>query len=818
MADEYLDVNQPVASDAVYCRDDDRDVEEAITTDSTAICYYGLRRFGKSSFLRKIERHAREKRHLAEQARVFYFDIEKFPVNLGVLAEAEQSAKDQSRRTVLLLDDLRQLELKPDKKRVEREFFPSVRRLKELGVRLIVSEPTNLGEYLAGEKSSDGRPNLYGKEFSSVFTDDIESKFRLRKLSRQETEKMLCGNITRKPSRQLDDSFITAAHTEFGGNPWLLSHARHALDEHEHLSRNFEDLQVSVGKRIAKSDPLSSIYGSLRREEQFVLRVLHAVDRGGSNEARDMKGKRFWRTTPEVRRTSARLEDLGLIDAQEGYPRRIVPQSILQLIDDLVSDGKRTPLEQQFREVRRDWTNFISIQHPDHNNRGELIIHQLSDVLHGLEGGGEDELSTLQRYRAYLQFLAEDEERKKERPHFVVICGNLITGHDDEDAREDFIKSAAGELETISDLLQDLHDLSKKDAQKERAKRIILIPGVFDLEWQKLQKGKVKYADCCTIWNRQMKRKDFSTTDGSVLSFANTPLGDLVFLPFDSLSLDAVKERLGVDAVDDIMDIRRALQGNACDPMHTWLRQPELNENGEREVRARFVEHTLRYIVDTPLKEADGSEAVSEPSFRWSIGNGDSEQGDRDRCVRYSDVGFVSRKGMEMIETSRVKYHDAIKIGLIHHHPFQHNLSPVSEFYEGVQLRRRLAESGVQVLLHGHSPSPCMRTEIMSTPSRTSTSAQGVGRRLRLIASGTFCPEARFEVNLESLKHPDDWQNAEIERSMPTFNCLRIKRNEDNDEEFDVALDVYEMTPDSNDGESFQSSVALGKFRLPAHG
>jgi hypothetical protein len=131
-----------------------------------------------------------------------------------------------------------------------------------------------------------------------------------------------------------------------------------------------------------------------------------------------------------------------------------------------------------------------------------------------------------------------------------------------------------------------------------------------------------------------------------------------------------------------------------------------------------------------------------------------------------------------------------------------------------VQLRRRLAETEIQVLLHGHTLSPCMRTEIMSTRSDASPGAAGAGRRLRLIASGVFCQEASYEVNLDGCEYPGDWLKAEITAVKPSFNCLRIKRNEEKDDEFDVALEVYEMT-DELEGETFVANGAIGRFRMP---
>lgn len=803
MADEYLDINKPVESDRIYCREDDAVVEDAILSSSKSRCYYGLRRFGKSSFLRKIDRHCREKAHLAEKVKAFYFDIDKFTSELVKLSDAERFAKTFPGHTILLLDDLRLLESQNDSRRIEREFFAGLKALKEFKrVRFIISEPTNLGEYLSGDPGPDGKRPKYGKRFAELFADDIEStRYRLNKLSRQETIRILCGDITQTAPVELDEAYLMKAYEEFGGNPWFLSHARHALDNDPDLARNFEDLQEAVALSTGRSaDKLASIIGSLRQDERFVLRVLHAVDRSASDAAKDMRGKKYWRGTPDVQRVSVRLEALGLIDAPEGYPQRIVAQSVSQHIDGLVTDGKKPPMDQRYRDVREEWVKFINMQHPDHSNRGELIIHQLSDILFGLEaGGGDNQSTTLTRYREYLEHIPQ-----KERPHFIVICGNLITGHESSDERSDLLRNAAGELETIGDLLQDLREAPKKETSKEKAKRLIVLPGVFDLEWKK---GSTRHAECLTAWNRHVGRH-FSTTSGSVLRFSDTPLGEIVFLPFDSVSIDAIKDRLGDQAVDDMMDIRRALQLKCREPMMEWLRRPDLNPNGDREVRAHFIDHTLRYTVDTQLTDKEGKEAVESTSFKWYA----AKQGDpTGRHVRYSEVGFVSGNDLKMINES---FDTALKIGLMHHHPYQQNPSPVSEFYESVQLRRRLAENEVQVLLHGHSQSACMRTEIIATRTNASTESSGSGRRLRLIASGVFCQDASYEVNVEQCTDSGDWLNAEITPVKPAFNCLRIKANEEKDDEFDASLEVYEMT-DEGGAEAFALNGAIGQFRLP---
>src|SRR5262249_40574643 len=157
------------------------------------------------------------------------------------------------------------------------------------------------------------------------------------------------------------------------------------------------------------------------------------------------------------------------------------------------------------------------------------------------------------------------------------------TGHESDESRLDLLRGAASELEAIGDLLQDLQDVPAKDARKEKARRVIVLPGVFDLGWRK---GTTKHTECRNSWNRQMERFHFTTAIGAVLRFDKTPLGEIVFLPFDSLSVDAIMERLGPQAVDDIMDIRRALQLKCRRPMLEWLQEPGLNENGELEVRA----------------------------------------------------------------------------------------------------------------------------------------------------------------------------------------------------------------------------------------
>jgi hypothetical protein len=587
------------------------------------------------------------------------------------------------------------------------------------------------------------------------------------------------------------------------------------IDVDEVMSTDFRTLEQAVFRNTTEDaqqrNLLDSIYGSLDREEKFVLKVLRSVEVGKVEGSSELQGKHYWKDDNSVRDTAAKLADLGLIDAAEGYPRKIIASSLKKVVDDFMETTERSPFVQAYKDVSDLWFAYIRDQHPDQIKRGDLIIHQLSDILFGLDRNAET--SAFERYKLLLQKLHK--EKSSDRPHFIVVCGNIICGQDPEDdvVYKKQLRTAISELRDLTDYLQPIGETD----DEPDGRQIILVPGLFDLFWKK---GTQNHGKCRKTWDEQIDRCELSTCKGEALPFKGTPVGDIVFLPMDSLNVDSIKEHLGAPGLDDILDVRRAIQ-NACRRgLGDWNASEDRAPEKENEIRSKFIEQTMRYVVD----DLQGEDMVEGPTFKWFVQGSDTDQ----QQPLYSDVGVLSKQDWDMIQRSgsgstkprrQLGGARSINIAITHHHPYQHNPSPIAEFFEGVRLRRDLANSNVQLLLHGHSPFQCLRNEVISSyRSENGSNRSEAARSLRMITSGIFSKEASYYVETDSRGFAADWARASCKPDSPSFNCIRLQPRFDIPSDgVNVVLEVYELSgnPEDDPETEFIKVGQLAKFSLP---
>lgn len=728
--------------DRAYFRDDGDLVESAIKGKSPIAVYFGLRRYGKTWFLSRIAHWCatgRESISPKDYLVVTCFVPDESPESMADKVAALNADMENEKRTVLLIvDDLQKIgddtvsAQQAEQFAFQLERFVSIAR-KRGKARLIMCEPTNLVEWLNGDAGRHGemfRPFLTWQDFI-ISAGNTLPPLRYEGDERSDAHKLLSadvGGVPRVPN--LDPQLSQNLCRWAGGNPWLLSHVYRFVAQGHTSQRDFDEICSTISKNVLshpkQRDRMDTIYHSLNKQERLFLRlVLDARGEARTQHYMRSDSSDIW--TNDGLATAKRLKRLGLVVGELGAGVRLIPIMKDYLIEEY--PGYAT-FRKPHREDEEVWRELLRVESPNSARKGEIIIHQLSDLY--LQDGAN------RQWDAYIAKLKEIDARrhkdKDERPDLIIICGNLIavpcTSRSTPFCRDTHMMN----LQAAADMLRDALPYMRegKDQTSATPDQIIVIPGIFDLDWSR-ENGPNSTA-YRSAWEAAMRG----------FTLAGAPYLNEVFgiriLPFDTTDLAGAFEEGGKEASSELARLRSKLQGWFGEDWSA-LRQSGYGTDKAAPKSSRDAE-PLRRLADLTLgysaQNDDDDNAVSDPTFQWrstSRGGGDGAA-----HSYVSDTGFISAKQLAWLSDPKLKSDTSIiNIAVTHHHPENPRRSSVIEFFDEHQFRRALARAGVSTVLHGRSAGQQVNSQEVSFTDRDDEGNPVVrSSSLDLIGSGSF--------------------------------------------------------------------------------
>ena len=735
---QYLDPEYYIEDDNVYYRDDNEVIDFIFGAPQVVNVVLGLRRYGKTCFLKKIERKCPKMGWSAS----FHSALTKFAdftsmLNKTVNEYLMDSEDEGDLKHIILIDDLmaldktfEKIETDEQKDSFEKKLGATIEfvfkeALKSDGrMKIVLAEPTSFFQWLensdvAKKLPENARRALAMNKFPKILKalKPEEASDLLSAVQKLDKYRPLIPGVT--------EELVNQVCRETGGNPWLLAHAQSNIRLNNDLlaptenggagDNLIESIKNTV--RVERNEELfKTIYGSLSLEEQFILRFLADQERNACRNRQDIRvylqgiTGNPWR--PEALAITRRMFEMGLIDvnSNNSLPQNIRSLFIKNHIMQLFCDDPL--INTQDIKLRDIWRNLL--KHNPFKPPKAGIIHQISDVFFSNDGPSR----SWDAYIKYLRSLSAEE-----RPHLIVLCGNLLSAPINEfnlcsQLRK--VNEAVDELISYRDsdnrqLLQPAI-YGAYDVEDVSPQQIIFVPGIYDRVWNRYR------CECEDELKNGLER---------IVGNLNRPMyfqiPNFLIVPFDSASFNDINERdQGIASqlaltrdnlsrsFDNCMNHMRAANNLNCSPALLFYKNPGGDDNG--------LDHDFGYLSDRTVKRAlDGI-----------------------------DKDMITRR--------------PLKIAISHHRPHRHQLKNELEFIGNLKFRELLVDKGFEFLLHGHSPLQTCLSETMSKWSEDPNPFHMVG-------SGSFWPT--------TISFNDNAQNGEINRTIinapPTFNVIKVE-------------------------------------------
>jgi predicted phosphodiesterase len=464
--------------------------------------------------------------------------------------------------------------------------------------------------------------------------------------------------------------------------------------------------------------------------------------------------------TPHGRVVQQCLEDWGLLKTEPG--QKILPSSTAtgELLKGLIEAPCDEDLKSVFKENPEEPPiSKHSLLTPTFDNG--FIIHQIAD-LHfgkfGLQAGGK----WLPEY--YLDYLAR--LSTYDRPHVIIVCGDLTSFglHKEVNEAARFVKKLKGSSESnSSSLLQPLFTGSVPNSEKQ----IVVVPGNHDMAWDEnrednelaikpfmdfleLTEVVSPFSPCPAI--------HFEPASITILACNSAHLGG-VNVPPDYLSMPSELKTEHGDAFEQVLrDVRRLVEAHAATHMHT--------SDGEARKKAllNIIRFTWGYVDKKFLEMVE--EKISAAEKVPEIPTPD---------------------GVELF-----KPEPNIRIGALHHN--------VSVFGDGSlfadlinsgKVVKSFVDNDINLLLHGHQHQFNLTGETMY-----STLEQGSGR------NGTEAKNYD-ELKIRKTLHciGADSLGAPLRGGNPSFNRIVVYPDSIHQKTRKVEISNIELRPEYNSGE-----------------
>ncbi|HTW80344.1 MAG TPA: hypothetical protein VME23_12430 [Terracidiphilus sp.] len=777
----FPDPTQTVDDERLYYRKDRELIEKALTgTNRECWAYFGLRRYGKTCFLKRIVRICEQGLYgfSADQYRAELLSASLLPrENVSRLSRILASLKTGKGavNTLLLIDDLQELSkhmasFAEDVESLSSQVaqFLDMASDKTSKLRLVLCEPTNFNDWLNEDPKGAGqmfKPIL--SHYAQPSQDCILPPFKP-----DEAQDLLSARVGDEPRVEgLSEQLAIALCLKFGGNPWLLSYAHRYVREGRKTPQHLDEIVSMVNREILERDneeKLGSIYHSLSKQERFFLRLVYDAQKGGQQTEQYLNKYHDEHFTSQGRHIAQVIPLLGIVNGQLGHGPRLMP--ILREYLSNYLRGYQT-YKGGHEEDLAVWGEVLTVEPPNSTRSCNFIIHQLSDLM--LDASASD----MGPWKAYLDELerlktdAKGHPEKDCRPDLVAICGNTITmpcagdeGCVCSDAYGETLAEARRELSKLQDFLRPQgNDVAAS------LKQILILPGIFDLDWTRAgskDHGRHMYA---REWRETFK--DFSLAGERWESKAF----NLQILPFDTTSIDGAFDHGGRGAVENLAAVRACLQEEFTRD-RTLLLHPhnDVDQQLYRDAARRLAQLTMNYVVDVRDQAEFGK--ISDPTFKYRESRGEvlprSDDVEPDSFV--ADSGFINsieRKWLSEQTRNEAEVrpaHRTVTMALTHHHPHLRRRGGVIEFYDGHDFRQQLVRAGIQLVLHGHSARQQVLSEKVSL--KDEASMKSTSSTIELIGSGSFSTISGLASNFAAAEQPNVSE-------APSFNRIAITRN-----------------------------------------
>jgi len=799
----FPDPTQTVDDERLYYREDRELIGRALAgTNRECWVYFGLRRYGKTCFLKRIVRICEQGLYgfPAGEYRAELLAASRQPrENVSRLSKilASVRAKKSAHNTLILIDDLQELSKHMASSAEDVESFSSqVAQLLDLAsdkknsLRLVLCEPTNFRDWLNED------PKGAGQKFKSLLSHYAQPSLGciLPPFTPNEAMNLLSARVGGEPRIEgLSEQLATALCLKFGGNPWLLSYAHRYVREGRLTPKDLDEIVTFVNKEILERDneeKLGSIYHSLSKQERFFIRLVFDAQKVGQQTSQYLNEYHEEAFTFEGKHIAQVIPQLGIVTGQLGQHPTLIPILREYLNNDL--RGYQT-YKGGHEEDLSVWSDVLTVEPPNSTRSCNFIIHQLSDLM--LDASASD----MGPWKAYLDELkrlraeAKDHPEKDGRPDLIAICGNSIAmpcaeeeGCVCPDTYREALIAARMELSKLQELMRP-----QGNEVVASLKQILILPGIFDLDWTHAGSKDIDGRTYAQEWRDVFK--DFSLAGERWGSKAF----NLQILPFDTTSLEGAFEHGGRDAVKNLAAVRECLQEVFTGDRALLLRPyDDMNQENYRVAARRLSQLTMNYVVDMNDQTAFGM--ISDPTFKYRESSADAhprpDNVEPDSFV--ADSGFINsneRKWLseQACNESDVKpAHRRLTIALTHHHPHLRRRGGVIEFYDGHDFRQQLVRAGIQFVLHGHSECQQVLSEKVSLKdgaTRKSTSST-----IELIGSGSFSSIGGLANTSAAGEQPNVTE-------APSFNRIVITRNpslQDNPPQISVDFLEWECKED----------------------
>jgi hypothetical protein len=787
----YPDPAKTVDDERCYYRKDEYLIESALTGTNKACCvYFGLRRYGKTCFLKRIDRVCK--------MGLRGFSPQEYRTELLYAAASPRENTDKLQRilasvkkgrglirTAVMIDDLQELDKHMERSpEAVKDFAAQVAFLFEMAsekknnLRLILCEPTNFGDWLSDQtKGAGGLFSGLLLNFALPVQDSILPPF-----TEEETGRLLRATVNETPRvPDVEDGLVRQLWSTFGGNPWLLSYAHRYVREGRKTRASFREVAAFVTLEILNGEneqKLGTIYGSLNKHERFFVRMVLDLSRGHKLTEHCINER------PDICLTNAgyliasALPKLGIVTGQVGHGFKLIPILSDYLNNELKSYDTFKGGHPEDHEL---WYDLLTVDRPNPNRGGSFIIHQVSDLL--LDSESSDS-GPWKAYLEHIERLKNGAENPEEdcRPDLIILCGNTIglpAGDEDEGGLSPELYMKA--LRDVQCELKKLVPYLRPEGNEVEAtaKQILILPGIFDLDWTRADAQHFRKQTYAKDWRDVFQ--DFSLAGERWESTAFS----LDILPFDTTSLKGAFEHGGTDAVENLAAIRARLQ-NEFIKDYSYLcncAQSPSDEAGRLtfyKAARRLLRLTMSYVVG--LHEHDELGGILNPTFKYR----DSQSEIRTSEENVEPESFVADSGFinpdERVWLSGAKVHESAKrssnrkltIAVTHHHPHLRRRGGVIEFYDGHDFRQQLVSAGIQFVLHGHSAYQQVLSEKVTF--KDSVTRNNTSSTIELIGSGSFSSAIGLgDVSVSALQT----QATEA----PSFNRIVLTRNPASQEE-----------------------------------
>ncbi len=783
----YLTHGRPVSRIEDYYRDDYDILLEILSGRRKEVLVIGLRRFGKTSLLRRIkgfinkeagykeflsnglENWSREQ-HGNPPRKEFFDEISNMKASalylsfLDHIKVIEKKTKDFFKeitpefdikdirmekfedllppKLFILLDEFSKLAQPTEESENKRDFFlklhDSTQDVSSSEIIFVIAEPPSMTSVF----EESGKPSSTINEVADVMQN--RKTLYLAGLSPLEKMNLFCLKKTKNYGANADSGKIRELLDQLSGIPQEIQIAGEEFFTHpeKKLEHIFNDIADSFGGIIKES----IIKTMTRRQRAFIRSMVESEN----NE----KGMQWATLKKNAHNIFQELEDFGLVKKDKedcvrfsSTPLRIVLCERVENLGAIIDDDI---YHKEIENLLLDDGGGKGISPSTPPWDGRIRIHHLSDMALGsmTAGFNDPQSSSLDLFslnhkcnpfEAYLNLIKD----KKYSPHILVITGDIAQSH-----HQYCYKALRNFLEKVLDHLQCFPQQTKVIPKKQ----IIIVPGEMDI-------SSIPGDDCDRI-------EALETLDSCSFGDFYRTFGDYYALPSETTFRDRTEDKICID-----FPIYPSIPGYTLE-MHLFNSATMVWSEEANKYKAN--KRRINYLMDlNQALEADESNRIKE-KFNQLLGD---------------EIGFIN---LEHFETQPDKVvEETLRIAVTHHNLNPHKTRGKYYTIDTLNLhdvKTTLLNNGFSMILHGHQRSPIFVKETLYEKDKTRL------KTLFMNGAGKFT-EVRHDV--------DEVPGAPS--FGPSFNSYIIKRIEKKEDErrkpcgdFKFESSVYTYNPSTN--------------------